>query len=340
MIGSIVTTLPDAVRERYRYHDCAIIIYARGSADRQEVTVKKINQKESAVTVLRTMLEHLLKDIYAYREHVLEEEENEVLHQFRISVRRSVVLMGEFSFLDRNGQLLEHRKALKTLISISNVKRDLDVLYGQVCSLKEKPAYSNEVLLLLKKDLGDILQEEHRVIMEYLLSQTCTDILRSWEAYLSQDHLNTVSDNGKTTIKKLADKVIYGRFLKIQKQIKTLERKPGSPEEKLHALRISYKKLRYLLETFISLYRKKKIYKLLKEMKKIQNILGDFHDSCQQEILLERLLQDEKNEIVHAFITGVLQPDLKKYQKKEIKEIKKQLKKFLKKEKIYRKVFN
>jgi len=302
--------------------------------------VKKISQKESAATVLRLVLEYLLEDIYAYREHVLKEEGSEVLHRFRISVRRSVVLMGEFSFLDRNGQLLEHRKALKILINISNVKRDLDVLYGQICSLKEKPAYSNDVLLLLKKDLEDILQEEHSVIIEYLLSQTCTDILRSWEAYLSQDHFNTVSDDGKTTIKKLADKVIYGRFLKIQKQIRVLERKPGSPEEKLHALRISYKKLRYLLETFRSLYREKKIHKLIKEMKKIQNVLGDFHDSCQQEILLKKVLQDEKNETVRAFIAGFFLSDLKEYQNKEIKKIKKKLKKFLKKEKIYRRMFS
>jgi len=298
--------------------------------------VKKIDQKESAATVLRLILEHLLEDIYAYREHVLKEEESEVLHQFRISVRRSVILMGEFSFLDRDGQLSEHRKGLKTLISISNVKRDLDVLYGEICSLKEKPLYSNEVLLFLKKDLEKMLHEEHRVIIEYLLSQTCTDILRSWKAYLSQDPFKAVSDKGKTTIKKLADKVIYGRFLKIQKQIKILEQKPGNREKELHALRISYKKLRYLLETFSTLYEKKKIHKLLKEMKKIQNVLGDFHDSCQQEILLKKLLQDEKNKTVQIFIAEFLPSDLKKYQKKEIK---KKLKKFLKKKKIYRKLF-
>jgi len=302
--------------------------------------VKKIGKKENAVSVLRDILQDILEDIYAYRERVLKEDDNEALHQFRITVRRSVVLMGEFSFIDQSGEMLEHRKALKTFISISNTKRDLDVLYGRICSFTAEPAYASEALLLLKKRLEDMLQEEYRAILEYLLSQSCTDILSSWEVYLSEDRFKNIMEENDTTIEKLAERVIYGRFQKIQKQIRKLEQKSEGTEEKLHALRISYKKLRYLLETFASLYRKKRIQKLLKEIKRIQNVLGDFHDSYQQEMLLGKLLQDEKNEILRTFIAGTLQPELKKNQTQEVGKIKKQLNKFLKKEKRYRKLFS
>lgn len=300
--------------------------------------MRTIGKKEDAYSVLRDILQELLSNIYTYRERVLKEDDNEVLHQFRIAVRRSVVLMGEFSFIDSSGQLLIHRKALKTLITISNTKRDLDVLYGRICTLSAEALSPNDAVNLLKKKLEEMLQKEHRKILEYLLSQTCSDILRSWEDYLGREDFNTLSDSD-VTIKKLSDKVIYRRFVKIKKQIKTLGQKPGKTEEKLHALRISYKKLRYLLETFAGLYRKKKIQKLLKEMKKIQNVLGDFHDSCQQDALLEQLLEIEEDPTLRIFISEVLRPELKQYREKEIKEIKKQLERFLRKKKRYRKLF-
>jgi len=304
-----------------------------------EISVKKISQKESAVFVLRNIFEDLLSDIYAYRERVLKEDDNEVLHQLRISVRRSVVLMGEFSFIDRNGKLLEHRKALKTLISISNTKRDLDVLYGWVSNPNTEASYYNEALILLKKRLEEMLQKEHTAIINCLQSQTSTDILKSWKVYLSHNYQTNIANDGYDGMEKLANKVIFRRFVKIKKKINILDRKSKGMEEILHALRISFKKLRYLLETFGYLYRKKKIHKLLKEMKEFQNILGAFHDSYQQQMILEALIQNEKDGRLRVFITTTFLSDLKKYQKKEIMKIQKQLKKFLKKEKIYKKLF-
>jgi CHAD domain-containing protein len=55
----------------------------------------------------------------------------------------------------------------------------------------------------------------------------------------------------------------------------------------LHALRIECKKLRYLMEFFASLFPAKEINELIRQLKKLQNNLGDFNDLCvQQEYLL------------------------------------------------------
>ncbi len=74
-------------------------------------------------------------------------------------------------------------------------------------------------------------------------------------------------------------------------------------------------------------------------MKKLQNILGLFHDSHQQKIIFESLLETEENENVRFFINEILLSNLKTYQKKEILEIQKQLRGFLKKEEVYREIF-
>ena len=59
-------------------------------------------------------------------------------------------------------------------------------------------------------------------------------------------------------------------------------------DEDLHNLRIDCKKLRYLLEFFTSLFPKTQMKLLIKQLKQLQDNLGDFNDlSVQQARLLE-----------------------------------------------------
>ena len=51
----------------------------------------------------------------------------------------------------------------------------------------------------------------------------------------------------------------------------------------MHDLRIECKKLRYLMEFFASLYPVEALSLLIKQLKKLQNNLGDFNDYCVQE---------------------------------------------------------
>ncbi len=58
-------------------------------------------------------------------------------------------------------------------------------------------------------------------------------------------------------------------------------------DELLHALRIECKKLRYSLEFFASLFPRKKMSGMIKQLKRLQDNLGDFTDlSVQQEFLM------------------------------------------------------
>jgi CHAD domain-containing protein len=60
------------------------------------------------------------------------------------------------------------------------------------------------------------------------------------------------------------------------------------PAEALHRLRIDAKKLRYLLEFFASLYPDTIISNMVKELKRLQDILGGFNDmEVQQRRLAE-----------------------------------------------------
>ena len=53
---------------------------------------------------------------------------------------------------------------------------------------------------------------------------------------------------------------------------------PETPSSSLHALRIEAKKFRYILEFFRSLFEVESVDRYLKQMKVLQNNLGDFND--------------------------------------------------------------
>jgi len=297
-------------------------------------------KEKGSVHVLMHIFEKLLSDIYLYREKLLSGGDDEDLHQFRIACRRSVVLMGEFKLLYEGESLLGHKAGLKNLINISNTKRDMDVLTSELTKIEGEMDLSHyqEALALLKERVEVILQREHTSIITYLQSETCVHVLMAWKNYITDTKRTNISIYGRYPIHLLSKYVIFQRFLKIKKQIKELNPKHDASEI-LHKLRIEYKKMRYLLESFGQLYEKKEMKKLLKEMKKLQDVLGLFHDSHQQKLIFEGLLKTEKNEKVRSFINEILFPNLKAYQKKEILEIQKQLKEFLKKEEAYRKIF-
>jgi len=297
-------------------------------------------KENSSVDALMQVFERLLYDIYHYREKMLAGGDDEDLHQFRIACRRSVVLMGEFTLLYEGERLLEHRTALKNLINVSNTKRDMDVLKNELyrIEVEMEASHYQEALDVLKERVEKMLQKEHASIITFLQSETCTNILMSWKNYITDTNRTNISIYGRYPIDPLSKYVIFQRFLKIKKRIKVLDPKHDASET-LHKLRIEYKKMRYLLESFGYLYDKKEIKKLLKEMKKLQDVLGLFHDSHQQKMIFESLLETEENERVRPFIKEILLSSLKAYQKKEILEIQKLLKEFLKKEKAYKKIF-
>lgn len=297
-------------------------------------------KENGSVDTLMHIFGKLLDDIYFYRGKLLTGGDDEDLHQFRIACRRSVVMMGEFRLLYEEESLLEHRTGLKDLINISNTKRDMDVLKSELYKIEGEMEVSHyqEALDVLKERVEKILQKEHASIITYLQSETCTNFLMVWKNYITDTNRTNISIYGRYPIDSLSKYVLFQRFLKIKKQIKVLDPKHDASDT-LHKLRIEYKKMRYLLESFGYLYEKKEIKKLLKEMKKLQDVLGLFHDSHQQKMIFEGLLETEENERVQVFIKEILLSNLKAYQKKEILEIQKLLKRFLKKEEAYRQIF-
>ena len=70
---------------------------------------------------------------------------------------------------------------------------------------------------------------------------------------------------------------------------------PSSPDVLLHKLRIECKKLRYLLEFFSSLFAQKEINYLIKQLKILQDNLGDLNDLSVQQDTLRKYVETDSN---------------------------------------------
>jgi CHAD domain-containing protein len=116
-------------------------------------------------------------------------------------------------------------------------------------------------------------------------------MLSTWERYLASPvQMHPKANNAQLSIKQLADKRIRKIFKRVLSEGKAIN--DESPAEDLHELRKSCKKLRYLMEFFQSLYDKDRIKALIKALKGLQEVLGDFQDCAVQECSLKHFSEE------------------------------------------------
>ena len=111
------------------------------------------------------------------------------------------------------------------------------------------------------------------------------------KSFLNKPQRDSVTaSNAKRPVIDLSRNRIYKKYrnvVKVGSQI--LE---NTEDEMLHVLRIDCKKLRYLMEFFTSLFPRKKINVLIKQLKKLQDNLGDFNDLRVQEEYLLNIIKE------------------------------------------------
>lgn len=206
----------------------------------------------------------------------------EFLHDFRVAVRRTRSALGQ---VDR-GVLPEDvvavaRRDFQWLGEQTNRMRDLDVYLGDYPALEASLPVDRRADLAPFRDhlLGEARAEGRRVAR--LLRGPRYRALRDrWRAWLGT--LPEASDGPAALmpVRDLADRGIWKVYRRLKREAAAIGR--DSPPEALHALRITAKKLRYLLEFFRELYPAAKIDRLVRALKKLQDALGRFQDCTVQ----------------------------------------------------------
>jgi CHAD domain-containing protein len=239
---------------------------------------------DEATIIIWQFLFQVIKINEAQIEHDID---TEILHDFRVAVRRTRSALVWKKTIFPKETIARFKKNFSYIGKISNELRDLDVY------LLNKATYKTMLPPVLRDDIDplfDYLNKQRsasfRKVIRSMKSKKYKKMMQDWEVFLNEPQHDLVPEpDAEQPIFDLARKRIYKQYqgaVKLGNRI--LE---NSDDEMLHNLRIQCKKLRYLLQFFSNLFPPKKINVLVDQLKKLQDMLGDYNDlSVQVKYLL------------------------------------------------------
>jgi len=231
----------------------------------------------------------LVEDMEANVNGIVADIDSEFLHDFRIAVRRTRSLISLLKKMLPEEMSGYFAGEFKWLGSVTGPVRDIDVY------LLEKDDYVGLLTESLRPGMElffDDLKErrvgELKLLQAALRSPRYEALVKDWRHYLTNRKGPLFAGDMDGNCRACADAMIRARFKRFLRDGCAIT--DASADEDLHRLRIKGKKFRYLLEFFKSFYDDRQMAVFLKQMKTLQNNLGDFNDlSVQQGLLTDRL---------------------------------------------------
>jgi CHAD domain-containing protein len=247
-----------------------------------------LNPDMRADAATNVILRYLFQVMKMNERYIKQDIDTEFLHDYRVSVRRIRSALSQIKAVFPEEQTERFKQDFKFISKLSNQLRDLDVY------LLAEEDYKAHLPEFLKKDIDPLfeyLQSKREdalaAVVVGLESDEYRHIVQDWEMFLEEPpSKDKTAVNATIPILELAQKRIYKKYKRIIKDGNIILE--DNRDERLHALRLECKKLRYLMEFFATLFPPDKISRLIRQLKRLQNNLGDFNDLCVQE---EYLLQ-------------------------------------------------
>lgn len=258
----------------------------RKPADYSSKLNLKLEPDLSAHQAVKMIYKSLLQAIKLNEQGTINAIDTEFLHDFRVAVRRTRTGLTQLKatlpveITERYGQYFAW------LGQITSATRDLDVYLLNFADYKASlPEVMRDDIEPLREFLqGKQLAAQKELALQLNSKQYLANLI-SWEEYLKLPvELTGNPDLANLSIKQLADLRIWKVYRQVIKQGSAIAEQ--SPATALHELRKTCKKLRYLLEFFQSLYPALQIKALIKSLKELQEVLGDFQDCAMQELEL------------------------------------------------------
>jgi CHAD domain-containing protein len=243
-----------------------------------EITAGMPAGRAAAVVLLR-----LLDTIEANVDGVLRDIDTEFLHDLRVSVRRTRSALKLFGdVLGRpvpDGRLRHFRDEFKWLGDLTTPTRDLDVhLLGFDEMAEGLAAARPEDLEPFRLYLTRRRNREFRALARGLRSARFRTLIKDWRNALlaARDAPARRRAAPRTAAGLAADRT--GRaFRRVVRQGAAIT--VDSPAESLHDLRKRCKELRYVLEFFAPLHDPAAYGKVIGDLKRLQDCLGEFQDT-------------------------------------------------------------
>jgi len=266
-------------------HPIALAIEASGFAPRvwSNKPIMGFSRRTTGRGAAVMMLRRLLELSAETESGILEDSDTEFLHDYRVLLRRARSVLSVMKGVLSPDDTVALKAGFRALAHRTNALRDLDVhLLGHDAQLARVPEALRPALEPFFASLQQQRDTEQRAVCKVLRSSAYAA-----ERSALADRVAHAEPGvrGGVSIRKLADQRIHKTVERVLVSGRAIT--PDTPDAEVHELRLDCKKLRYTLELFKELYPPSEIQAMVRRLKKLQDVLGDFNDcSVQKDALL------------------------------------------------------
>jgi CHAD domain-containing protein len=234
----------------------------------------RLSPRMPAAVAMATLLNSLFDTIEANVNGTVRDVDTEFLHDLRIAVRRTRTALKLAGDVLPSGMAAKFRPEFKWLGDLTTPTRDLDVyLLGYPDMLAGLIAATPGELKPFHDHLNRSRAAAQRELAKGLRSARFSRLRREWRQALA----SAATSATRPSAARLAASRIARAHRRVLRDGNAIT--PSSPPERLHELRKRCKELRYLLEFFGSLYDPGEHWRAVRELKALQDALGEFQDT-------------------------------------------------------------
>ena len=232
----------------------------------------------------------------SHEKETIKGEEIEELHDMRVAVRRMRAAAEIFETYLDSEQFEPYLKNLRKILGSLGEVRDVDVFREKAEKYLEKLPLGHEhdldpLFAVLTKER----EKARKNMLDYLDSEKYQAFKREFSDMLASPEILILPTTGRKhdalphRIRDVLPSILYARLADISAYSEWVEG-PYLPVERLHRLRIAAKGMRYTLEFFENVLGED-AKALIKELKALQDHLGNLHDTVIEVDLLDSYLR-------------------------------------------------
>ena len=227
---------------------------------------------------LKAICEALLGAITYHEPGVRADRDDEFLHQFRVSTRRTRSALSALKSVFEPDVMRHFRAEFRWLQQVTGRARDLDVWLIELDAYRDElPASAGPGIAKLRGFIEDQRQDAYAQLRKGIGSRRYQQLVEDWTEFLQAPVVDKPSHADATkTIQEVAAARIWKAWRKLVEDGRALD--PDGPVAPLHELRIRGKKLRYLMGFFASLFPRSAVGPLQPPLKGLQDVLGTLND--------------------------------------------------------------
>ncbi len=243
----------------------------------------ELDRSMPAAKALAAILERLRYHLLSNEAGVREQLDIEFLHEYRVAIRRARSILRTVRGVLPPDEAKALAGELGWLGQLTGPPRDLDVHLAELRS-------ANGDLAPLSQYLSDRREAAQEELVAAMGSERYRRLVSSWETLAQGEIDAAAAPDAERPAGEEADALIGRAYRRVIRRGRAIE--SSTPPEALHDLRKRAKELRYLLECFQTLYPEQERSSVIKELKALQDNLGEFQD-CQVQAEAVRVMAEE-----------------------------------------------